>query len=98
MSYRYTNETYSYLLPRRSHNPLQKNESPHYKSASIIFHYPHHLFTQKKRAYRVSFDNSSPLLETWQDTEGLLAFFRALTSNPVLTKAKRMEKSNNYGI
>lgn len=47
---------------------------------------------QKRRAYQVSFDNSSPLLGTWQDMKGLLAFFRALTSIPVLTKAKRKGK------
>jgi hypothetical protein len=44
----------------------------------------------------------SPLLGTRPDMEACFAFFRALTSNPVLTKDKRMKKekkkSNNYGI
>lgn len=72
--------------------PLQKSKVlPSYSTIPTID-------LHKRRAYRVSFDNSLPLLETWQDTEGLLAIFRAWTSNPVLTKAKRMEKSNNYGI
>lgn len=28
--------------------PTNKKWEPHYKSASIIFHYPHHWFTQKE--------------------------------------------------
>lgn len=48
-----------------------------------------------------------PLLELGKDTKSLLAFFRALTSKPVLKKKKLKKKkrkikkrlkSKNYGI
>ena len=58
---------------------------PHYKSASIIFHFP--ATDSKRRAYQVSFEKS-PLTWTTQVTKGLPAIFQALTSNPVLKRKK----------